>query len=158
MLLNILLGVIIVVCIALVGVILLQRSEGGALGMSGGGPGNFMSARGTGDLLTRTTEILAAAFFILCLAMTLISSHQRSTSAVVERLKLQSNPNVLSQPAAAPPASSAPPVGGFTPSTSPPPTSLTGAPPPAAAPAPASSGPLNPFGPSATVTSAPAKK
>ena len=50
----------------MVGIILLQRSEGGALGMSGGGPGNFMSARGTGDLLSRTTQILAGAFFLLC--------------------------------------------------------------------------------------------
>ena len=48
MLLGILLAAVIEVSVALVGVILLQRSEGGVLGMSGGGPGNFMSARGTG--------------------------------------------------------------------------------------------------------------
>jgi protein translocase SecG subunit len=62
MLLGILLVLQIIVAIALVGVILLQRSEGGALGM-GGGPGGFMTARGAGDLLTRTTAILAAVFF-----------------------------------------------------------------------------------------------
>jgi preprotein translocase subunit SecG len=95
MLLGILLAIIIVICIALVGVILLQRSEGGALGMSGGGPGNFMTARGAGDLLTRTTQILAALFFILCLAMTLISGHSRSQASVAERLKLQIDPTVL---------------------------------------------------------------
>ena len=65
MLLDILLAILIVVCLSLIGVILLQRSEGGALGMSGGGPGAFMTARGTGDLLTRTTQILAAIFFAL---------------------------------------------------------------------------------------------
>ena len=59
MLLGFLLVLLVLVCIALTTVILLQRSEGGALGM-GGGPSGFMSARGAGDLLTRTTGILAA--------------------------------------------------------------------------------------------------
>jgi len=152
MLLNILLGVIIVVCIALVSLVLLQRSEGGALGMSGGGPGAFMTARGTGDFLTRATWTLAAIFFSLCLGMTLLSSHNRASSSVVERLKLHVNPNTLNQPAApSAPASSAPPVGGFTSPSA-----------PAAAPAQAPNAPLNPFGPNATVAPAakapPAKK
>ncbi|HEY2659831.1 MAG TPA: preprotein translocase subunit SecG [Caulobacteraceae bacterium] len=149
MLLNILLGVIIVVCVALVGVILLQRSEGGALGMSGGGPGNFMTARGTGDFLTQATQILAGVFFALCLAMTLISGHNRASSSVVDKLKLQMNPSTLNQP---PPTSSAPPAGGLAPTTAP--TQAVPAPAPSSAPA----GPLNPFGSSAVVTPAPAKK
>jgi preprotein translocase subunit SecG len=90
MLLDILLAILIVVCLSLIGVILLQRSEGGALGMSGGGPGAFMTARGTGDLLTRTTQILAAIFFTLCLAMTLISGHTHNagSGSLVDKLKL----------------------------------------------------------------------
>jgi preprotein translocase subunit SecG len=90
MLLDILLAILIVVCLSLIGVILLQRSEGGALGMSGGGPGAFMTARGTGDLLTRTTQILAAVFFSLCLAMTLISGHTHNagSGSLVDKLKL----------------------------------------------------------------------
>jgi preprotein translocase subunit SecG len=90
MLLDILLAILIVVCLSLIGVILLQRSEGGALGMSGGGPGAFMTARGTGDLLTRTTQILAAIFFSLCLAMTLISGHTHNagSGSLVDKLKL----------------------------------------------------------------------
>jgi preprotein translocase subunit SecG len=97
MLLGVLLAIIIIVSIALVAIILLQRSEGGALGMSGGGPGNFMSARGTGDLLTRTTQILAGIFFVLCLVMTLISGHNRSTSSVADRLKINGiDPSALS--------------------------------------------------------------
>jgi preprotein translocase subunit SecG len=87
MLLGILLAVLMVVCVALIGVILLQRSEGGAFGMSGGGPGAFMTARGTGDLLTRTTEILVAVFFGLCLLMTIISSRERAASALIEKMK-----------------------------------------------------------------------
>ncbi len=79
MLNYILLAAIIMVAFAMVVVILLQRSEGGALGMSGGGPGNFMSARGTGDLLSRTTQILAGLFFALCLAMTMLGGHHKSS-------------------------------------------------------------------------------
>jgi len=52
----------IMVAIALVAVILLQKSEGGALGMGGGGMSGFMTGRSTANLLTRATAILAAAF------------------------------------------------------------------------------------------------
>ena len=88
MLQAILLVVLIFVCAALVGVILLQRSEGGALGM-GGGPSGFMSTRGVGDLLTRTTSILAGVFFVLCLALTLIIGRAHKGDAVVDRMKIQ---------------------------------------------------------------------
>ena len=99
MLLGVLLVTIIIICIAMVAIILLQKSEGGALGMSGGGPGNFMTARGTGDLLTRATQILAAMFFALCLAMTLLSGHNRAAS-IVDRVKIG---GIVPPPAAAPP-------------------------------------------------------
>ncbi len=87
MLLGILLAVLMVVCVALIAVILLQRSEGGAFGMTSGGPGAFMTARGTGDFLTRTTEILVAVFFGLCLLMTIISSRERNAAALIEKMK-----------------------------------------------------------------------
>ena len=64
MLQTILLVAIIIVAIALTGIVLLQKSEGGALGM-GGGPSGFMTARGAGNLLTVTTWWLAAALFAL---------------------------------------------------------------------------------------------
>src|SRR3954462_15665452 len=97
--LGILLACHIVVCIALIGVVLLQRSEGGALGM-GGGPSGFMTARGAGDLLTRITWILGAAFFILALAMTILSGRERGASSVVDRLNVDAiNPQpVAPQP------------------------------------------------------------
>ena len=60
------------IAIALVGVVLVQRSEGGGLGMggsSGGGMGGFMSARGTANLLTRTTAILAGAFMLTSIGL-----------------------------------------------------------------------------------------
>lgn len=85
--LGILLGCHIVVCIALITVVLLQRSEGGALGM-GGGPSGFMTARGAGDLLTRITWILGSLFFILSLALTLLAGRERGASSVVDRVKM----------------------------------------------------------------------
>jgi preprotein translocase subunit SecG len=65
--------------IALVGVILLQKSEGGALGIGGGGGmGGFLTARGAANLLTRTTAILATLFIITSLALALIASRKHS--------------------------------------------------------------------------------
>jgi preprotein translocase subunit SecG len=93
----------IVVCIALTCVVLLQRSEGGAFGM-GGGPTGLVTARGAGDLLTRTTWILFGLFLALSLALTLLGAHDRATSSIIEKLKLQhANPNALNQPVAPPP-------------------------------------------------------
>ncbi|HEY7610319.1 MAG TPA: preprotein translocase subunit SecG [Alphaproteobacteria bacterium] len=65
--------------IALVGVILLQKSEGGALGIGGGGGmGGFLTARGAANLLTRTTAILAGLFIITSLSLALIASSKRT--------------------------------------------------------------------------------
>jgi len=110
MLLNLLLVLEIIVSLALVGVVLLQRSEGGALGM-GGGPGGFMTARGAGDLLTRITWILGAAFFILALALTIVSGRQRGASSVVDRLNIDAiNPSTLNRAPPQPPAGTAQPA------------------------------------------------
>ncbi len=61
------------VTLALIGVILVQRSEGGGLGIgSSGGMGGFMGGRGTANLLTRTTAILGTAFFVLSLMLAVL--------------------------------------------------------------------------------------
>ena len=69
----------VLIAIALVGVILLHRSEGGALGIGGGGGGGggagFMTGRSAGDALTRTTAILAACFFATSLTLSILASH-----------------------------------------------------------------------------------
>jgi preprotein translocase subunit SecG len=97
MLTNLLLVLEFIVSALLIIVVLLQRSEGGALGM-GGGPSGFMTARGAGDLLTRTTWILAAVFFSLALTLTLLSGRDRAGSSVVDRLKVDAiNPATLPQ-------------------------------------------------------------
>jgi preprotein translocase subunit SecG len=74
------------ICIALIGVVLLQRSEGGALGMGGGGSGlgGLFSPRGAADTLTRTTAILAILFFLTCLALNLISLHGRNEKSILD--------------------------------------------------------------------------
>lgn len=61
----------ILITLAMVGVILIQRSEGGGLGIGGGG---VMSGRGTANILTRATTILAALFMVTSLALTLIAT------------------------------------------------------------------------------------
>src|SRR5271169_3388014 len=108
MLSGLLITLNVLVCIALIGVVLLQRSEGGAFGM-GGGPTGLITARGAGDLLTRTTWVLFCLFLGFSLSLTLLSAHDRASSSVIERLKLQqANPNALNQPRPEAPASGAP--------------------------------------------------
>lgn len=81
MLQTILLVAIILVAISLTAVVLLQRSEGGALGM-GGGPSGFMTARGTGNLLTTVTWGLAAALFALTIILTIVGNMARQSSVI----------------------------------------------------------------------------
>jgi preprotein translocase subunit SecG len=107
MLVAILLALNIVVCVALVGVVLLQRSEGGALGM-GGGPSGFMTARGAGNLLTQVTWGLAATFFILSLVLTILSGGQSGASSVVNRMKVDPMDMKALNKAPPPPASDQP--------------------------------------------------
>ncbi|OYW23789.1 MAG: preprotein translocase subunit SecG [Sphingomonas sp. 12-62-6] len=65
------------VAAALVGVILMQRSEGGGLGM-GGSPGGLMSARGAADFLTRSTSVLATAFISLSILLAFLAGSRRT--------------------------------------------------------------------------------
>lgn len=71
------------VVLALVLVVLLQRSEGGALGMGGGG-GGFMSSRGTANVLTRATAILAALFFATSLGLSLIARMDDGPGSILD--------------------------------------------------------------------------
>jgi len=74
------------ICIALIIVILLQRSEGGALGMGGGGSGlgGLFSPRGAADTLTQTTSILALLFFLVCLALNLTALRGRNEKSILD--------------------------------------------------------------------------
>ena len=108
MLLNLLLTLNVLVCLALIGVVLLQRSEGGAFG--GGNPTGLITARGAGDLLTRTTWILFSLFLTLSLALTLLGAHERSDTSALKALRnLRVDPASLRRPP--PPAPGQAPAG-----------------------------------------------
>ena len=96
------------ITIALIGVVLIQRSEGGGLGIgSSQGMGSFMSGRGTANLLTRSTAILATAFMVLSLALALMN---RGTTGVGRSLLDTPAPATLPAPASqAPTPAPAPP-------------------------------------------------
>ena len=70
-----------IIVIALVGSVLLQRSEGGALGVGGGG--GFMTGRGQANALTRATAILAAIFFVTSLGLTLLANFNRAPTSIL---------------------------------------------------------------------------
>ena len=73
------------IAIALVGVVLIQRSEGGGLGLGGtGGMGPMMSVRGTANLLTRTTAILAACFVGTSLTLAILAGSDRTAPSILD--------------------------------------------------------------------------
>ena len=141
---NVLLIIHLFVTLALIGVVLIQRSEGGGLGIgSSQGMGAFMTGRGTANLLTRTTAILAAVFFALSLALALMNRGTSGMGSTILDSNLPTAPASSTAPKAParPPAPSLP-TPGMAPSA-PPGTASA----PAAMPAPA---------PSATPAPAPA--
>ncbi|MBP1886912.1 preprotein translocase subunit SecG [Sinorhizobium mexicanum] len=81
---TVLLVIYLMVVVALIGVVLIQRSEGGGLGIGGGS--GFMSARGTANVLTRTTAVLAFLFFGLALAMGILSRYEPQATDILDRI------------------------------------------------------------------------
>ena len=73
------------IAMALVGVILLQKSEGGALGMGGGGMSGFITGRSTANLLTRTTAILAVLFMLASLSLVWFSNRGHAPQSIIEQ-------------------------------------------------------------------------
>ncbi len=72
---NVLLVVLLIITIILIGLILIQRSEGGALGIGGGG-GGFMSGRSTTDMIQKLTAIMGGLFLLTCLAISIAFNYQ----------------------------------------------------------------------------------
>jgi preprotein translocase subunit SecG len=99
MLSNVLLVIHILIALALVGVVLIQRSEGGGLGIGGGTTGGFMTTRGTANLLTRATAVMAGLFFVTSLGLAILASrgHTPPTSSILD---VPAAPAAPSQPAA----------------------------------------------------------
>ncbi len=74
----------VLIALALIGVVMLQKSEGGALGMGGGGMSGFMTGRSTANLLTRTTAILAAVFFATSILLVMLSNSARAPRSIID--------------------------------------------------------------------------
>ena len=93
---TVILVIHLLIALALVGFILIQRSEGGALGMGGGGGGGgagFMTGRATADFLTRTTAVLAASFFITSVVLAILANDKSESRSI-----LDPDPTPISQP------------------------------------------------------------
>ncbi len=86
---TVILVIHLIITIALIGVILLQRSEGGALGIGGSSPAALFSARGAANALTRATAVLATAFFITSMLLTILSVRSQQPGSVFDRVAPQ---------------------------------------------------------------------
>ncbi|MDE1174249.1 MAG: preprotein translocase subunit SecG [Parvibaculaceae bacterium] len=118
---TIILVIHLMIAVALVAVVLLQRSEGGALGIGGGGGGGgFMSGRGVGSALTRATAILAAAFFVTSLALGFIAA-RGGKSSILDGLAPAPSTSGITVPAplTVPQADQSAPAPGATPAPAP---------------------------------------
>jgi preprotein translocase subunit SecG len=93
------------VIVALVAVVLLQRSEGGALGI--GGSSQFLSSRGQGNVLTRATTILGIVFFLTSIGLTILSRIEPPPSSILEGVRSTAAPAPLTPSAPGIPSSTA---------------------------------------------------
>ena len=95
---NVLLVIHLLVALSMIGVVLLQRSEGGGLGMGGagggggGGMGGFLTGRGTANLLTRATAVLAATFMVTSLTLSILASGGSEPSSILDELPVTAPP------------------------------------------------------------------
>lgn len=84
---TVLIVIHLLVVVALVTTVLLQRSEGGGLGIGGGGGGgNFMSTRGTANVLSRATAFLALGFFITSISLTVLAQTGAGPSSILDQI------------------------------------------------------------------------
>ncbi|MCB5204113.1 preprotein translocase subunit SecG [Neorhizobium sp. T786] len=81
---TVLIVIHLMIVLALVGVVLIQRSEGGGLGVGGGS--GFMSARGTANALTRTTAILATLFFVTSMTLGILGRYESRPTDILDRI------------------------------------------------------------------------
>ena len=102
---NIVLTIHLILALALVGIVLLQRSEGGGLGLGGGGGGGdgIMSGRGAATALTKITWVLAIAFIITSMSLTIIASRNANSSSIFDRLGSESDTEEIDTDALLPP-------------------------------------------------------
>jgi preprotein translocase subunit SecG len=102
---SILLAVEVIVCLLLIGIILIQRSKGGGLGVAfGGGGGEQLFGNRTGNVLTKATVVLSIAFFVNTVILAMMSSNRAVEASLLE----QAIQNQAAQPAAVAPQAASP--------------------------------------------------
>ncbi|MBV9519475.1 MAG: preprotein translocase subunit SecG [Hyphomicrobiales bacterium] len=99
---NVLIIVHLLIVLALVSVVLLQRSEGGGLGLGGGSSGvsGFLTGRGQANALTRATTILAAAFFLTSILLTMLQTYGKKPVSILDTAPATATSQAPGQPAA----------------------------------------------------------
>ncbi len=110
---NVFLVIHLLLALAMIGVVLLQKSEGGGLGIGGGGGGGggaggmggFLTGRGTANFLTRATAVLAGLFMLSSLGLTILANESIDRGSIVDELQSQQP-----APIEAPLAPLAPPI------------------------------------------------
>ena len=94
---KVILVIHVILAISMIGVVLLQRSEGGALGIGGGG--GFMSGRSTTNLLTRATAVLAGLFMLTSLSLTIMAGNRGDQRSIVDEIQAESTTEAPVEPA-----------------------------------------------------------
>ena len=96
---NVILVIHILACLAMIGLVLVQKSEGGGLGIGGGGANSLMSGRGAAGAIVRTTIIIGGIFFVTSLALTSIANRSNDNRSGIERVLEETAPGtVLEEP------------------------------------------------------------
>ena len=94
---KVILVIHVILAISMIGVVLLQRSEGGALGIGGGG--GFMSGRSTSNLRTRATAVLAGLFMLTSLSLTIMAGNRGDQRSIVDEIQAKSTTEAPAEPA-----------------------------------------------------------
>lgn len=89
---NVILAIHILACLAMIGLVLVQKSEGGGLGIGGGGSNSLMSGRGAAGAIVRTTIIIGGIFFVTSLALTSIANRSADKRSGLESVLEESAP------------------------------------------------------------------
>lgn len=98
---QVLLVIHVILAISMIGVVLLQRSEGGALGIGGGGGGGgLMSGRTQANLLTKATAVLAGLFMMTSLGLTMLAGYTEDQGSIVDDIQVEQVPAIPSEPEA----------------------------------------------------------
>lgn len=95
---NVILVIHILACLAMIGLVLLQKSEGGGLGIGGGGNNSLMSGRGAAGAMVRATMLFGAIFFITSLTLTSIANRSADNRSGIERALEPGDPAGPAQP------------------------------------------------------------